>query len=248
MKNNKLMGFLLVILFVIILLGALYFAARSISYFDITEVNVTVTGQSGTINSDLVRISNRLKGMNIFEVSVSSIRNTIKSFDSVVSVNVQRYFPSTINIEVVYQDYQVKFFAYSETGRTLYLADSSSMHEVDEATYSLYSSLAAVELNPAYALLVDKWGYDQGFYQMLVLTGPLGANNLITDIKYDNNNSDKFGMLVLEMSGLNTALYVREPVTSERLMEALDLISRNKNDTTESVRYDLYSTALVKRK
>lgn len=248
MKNRIMLGLFLVFLFVIIVVAALYFAARSISYFDVTQVNVTVTGQSGSMNSDLTRLANRLKGMNIFEISVSSIKNTVKSYDSVTDVSVQRYFPSTINIEVKYQDYRIRAYSSSDEGKILYLADSSSMHEVEKDTYDLYSGLAEVELNPAYALLIDKWGYDQGFYQMLELTGQLGSNNLITDIKYDNNNSNEFGLIELEMADIDTYLYVREPVTSDRLFEALELIELKNGTSAGSVRYDLYSTALVKRK
>ncbi len=248
MKNRKLLGLFLVLLFVIILSAALYFAARNISYFDVMEVNISVTGQSGTINSDLKRLQNRLKGMNIFEISVSNIRNIIKSYESVVSVSVKRYFPSTLNIDVVYQDYRIRAYALYETGTVFYLADTTSMQVTDEDTFNLYSDLPAVELNPAYAVLIDKWGYDQGFYQMLELIGPLSSNGLITEIKYDNNNSNQFGLIELVLSDLNTVLYIREPVTSERLSEALELIVQKNDSYSGHIRYDLYSTALVKRK
>lgn len=248
MKNRKLLGLILVLLFVVILVAALFFAARNLSYFDVMEVNVTVTGQSGTMNSDLIRLQNRLKGMNIFEISVSNIKNTIKGYESVTSVSVQRYFPSTINIDVVYQDYRIRAYSESEIGRVYYLADSSSMHETDEDTFNLYSQLPAVELNTAYAVLIDKWGYDQGFYQMLELASSVSSNNLITDIKYDNNNSNEFGLIEMVLSSMNTLLYVREPVTPSRLSEALELIVQKHEGSAERVRYDLYSTALVKRK
>ncbi|MCR4676662.1 MAG: FtsQ-type POTRA domain-containing protein [Sphaerochaetaceae bacterium] len=248
MKNKHLAGLLLVLLFTVIVIVALYFAARNVPYFNINTVNLKITGQSEEANSRIKHIVSGIKGRNILEISTTSIKDTIRSMGGVKSVSVTRYFPSTVNIEVVYQNYICR--AYSDNGETenFYLAGSSSMEKTDSETYRLYSNLAEVELFPAYALLIEKWGYDQGFIQMMNLAGSLGSETLITAIKYDNNNSDSFGLLKLEMSSINSVLYVREPVTPQRLNEALRIIADDGNISGGERRYDLYSTALVKRK
>ena len=104
-----------------------------------------------------------------------------------------------------------------------------------------------MELNPAYAQMVVKWGADEGFSSMLKLAEQLSGNNLITNIKYDNNNGNEFGRLVIDLSSLNSTLYVRELVSAQRLSEALDLISSQFSAGGANVIYDLYANTLVKR-
>ncbi len=91
-----------------------------------------------------------------------------------------------------------------------------------------------------YASFIVKWGYEEGFVQMLELTRQMDAKSLITNIKYDNNNSNRFGRLIVETSSPDAELCIREPVTYQRLVQALDYL-------VEDGIYDLYANALVKR-
>ena len=95
--------------------------------------------------------------------------------------------------------------------------------------------------------MIMKWGSDQGFKSMVALAEHLANNNLITSMKYDNNNGNEFGRLVIGISSLNSTLFVRELVSVQRLDEALEIISSQFSAGGETVVYDLYANTLVKR-
>ena len=134
-------------------------------------------------------------------------------------------------------------------GRTVsyYFIHEDVLDEVSEATWIEFDKLGVIELNPAYANMISKWGSDSGFASMVVLAEHLSGNNLITSMKYDNNNGNEFGRLVIDLSSLNSTLYVRELVSAQRLSEALDLISSQFSAGGANVIYDLYANTLVKR-
>ena len=66
-------------------------------------------------------------------------------------------------------------------------------------------------------------------------------------MKYDNNNGNEFGRLVIGISSLNSTLFVRELISVQRLDEALEIISSQFSAGGETVVYDLYANTLVKR-
>ena len=79
---------LLVLVLVLIVAGA-FIALRNIDFFNIEEIDVSVSGPVTNATADMQRVLKPLKGMNIFEVNLGSLRKTLESFDGVKSVKIK---------------------------------------------------------------------------------------------------------------------------------------------------------------
>ena len=73
---------LLVLVIALILAGA-YVALRYIDFFNIEEVDVSVSGPVTNVSIDMQRIIKPLKGRNIFDVNHNSLEKTLSAFDGV---------------------------------------------------------------------------------------------------------------------------------------------------------------------
>jgi hypothetical protein len=238
----------LLVLIIILLAAGIYVALRNIDFFNVGEIDVSVSGPVTSVSTDMQRIINPLKGRNIFEINLRSLKKTLLAFDGVREVRIRRYYPSKLIIEIDYNDMTLKAFTLSEESEVVYyFIHDDVLEEVKQTTWDAFDKLATVELNPAYAQMVMKWGSDQGFKSMVSLAEHLANNNLITSMKYDNNNGNEFGRLVIGISSLNSTLFVRELVSVQRLDEALEIISSQFSAGGETVVYDLYANTLVKR-
>ena len=239
---------ILILLVLILIVVGVYVALRNIDFFKIEEIDVSVSGPVTNVSADMQRLINPLKGKNIFEVSTSSLRNLLSSFDGVKAVNVKRYYPDKLIIEIEYNDIALKAFTVDDGGEVrYYFIHEDVLDEVSMETWEEFDKLAVVELNPAYAQMVYKWGADEGFRSMVPLAEHLASNNLITSMKYANNNGNDFGRLVIDMASINSILHVNELVSQSGLDEALEYISNHLSAGGAAVVYDLYANALVKR-
>ena len=245
--NLRRVEWILVIFLILLVAVGAYVALRNLSFFNIKNVNVTLSGPVSEIRSDLQRIINPLKGMNIFEISTKKLEKTLSSFSQVESVTVKRFYPDTLEISIVYSTFNLKAYCVDGNTITYFFIKDDELLETTEETWKDFDKLGCVELNPAYAQMILKWGADTGFKSMLPMAEYLTYNNLITSIKYDNNNGSEFGRLVLWLPSFNAQLYVREIVSTQRLDEALSVIAQQSSTSGEVVVYDLYSRNLVKR-
>ena len=235
---------------IILLVAGIYVALRNIDFFNVEEIDVSVSGPVTYVSADMQRLINPLKGRNIFEVNLRSLRKALESFDGVKEVRIKRYYPGKLIIEVDYNEIALKAYSIAENGEepvSFFFIHDDILEVVGKATWEEFDKLGIVELNPAYAQMVMKWGSDPGFLAMIKLAEHLANNNLITSIKYDNNNGNEFGRLVIGISSLNSTLYVRELVGVQRLDEALEIISSQFSAGGATVIYDLYANTLVKR-
>ena len=238
---------LLVLVLVLIVAGA-FIALRNIDFFNIEEIDVSVSGPVTNATADMQRVLKPLKGMNIFEVNLGSLRKTLESFDGVKSVKIKRFYPDKLIIDIDYNEIALKAYSISDSGEvTYYLIHDDILEVVRQDTWEGFDKLATVEINPAYAQMMLKWGSDEGFRAMVMMGQHLSGNNLITSIKYDNNMGNEFGRLVIDLSALNSVLYVRELVSVQRLDEMLDIISSQFSAGGAVVVYDLYANTWVKR-
>ena len=238
---------LLVLVLVLIVAGA-FIALRNIDFFNIEEIDVSVSGPVTNVSADMQRILKPLKGMNIFEVNLSTLRKTLESFDGVKSVKIKRFYPNKLIIDIDYNEIALKSYSISDKGEiTYYFIHDDILEIVGQDTWEGFDKVAVVEINPAYAQMILKWGSDEGFKAMVIMAQHLSGNNLITSIKYDNNMGNEFGRLVIDLSALNSVLYVRELVSVQRLDEMLDIISSQFSAGGAVVVYDLYANTWVKR-
>lgn len=239
---------LLPALIIILLAAGAFVALRYIDFFDVRDFDITVNGPLTNVSVEMQRILNPQKGRNIFEINLSSLRKKLLAVDGVSSVSIKRYYPDRLILNITYMDVDIRCYSLQEGGETnYYFVHDGLMEPVGQETWESFDKPAVVELNPTYAQNKVKWGFDEGFILMVNLTEELKDNNLITNIKYDNNNGDDFGKLVIDLSSLNSTLYVRELVSANRLSEALDLISSQFSAGGANVIYDLYANTLVKR-
>ena len=236
---------------IVLLVAGIYVALRNIDFFNVGEIDVSVSGPVTYVSADMQRIINPLKGRNIFEINLRSLKKTLEAFDGVREVRIRRFYPSKLIIEVDYDEISLKAYSVDEnnadTPVNFYFIHDDILEDVGQATWEEFDKLGIVELNPAYAQMVMKWGSDFGFLAMIKLAEHLASNNLITSMKYDNNNGNEFGRLVIGISSLNSTLYVRELVGVQRLDEALEIISSQFSAGGATVIYDLYANTLVKR-
>lgn len=246
--NLKTAKAFLIVCIVLFLAVAVWIGLRNLSYFDIHEIDVSYTGPVDKLSNNISRCISPYKGLNLFKSDLNYLESTLLKFEGIKSVSIKRYFPNKLIVKIDFADYMTRV-VFTENGQSyFYLADREGLSEISEETYNVFSKLSSVEITPDYAYLLLKWGVDNGFVQMCNLAQELGSKTLITYIKYDNNNSSNFGLLTVEMDDLNADLLVREPVMPQRLSDALDLIARDTVRTDKRIRFDLYSTALVKRK
>ena len=238
---------LLVLVLVLIVAGA-FIALRNIDFFNIEEIDVSVSGPVTNVPADMQRIINPLKGLNIFEVSLGKIRKSLEAFDGVKSVKISRFYPDKLIIDIEYDDVALRSYSISDDGViTYYFIHDDILEVVGQDTWESFDKLAVVEINPAYAQMIIKWGSDEGFRAMVAMGQHLAGYNLITNMKYDNNMGNEFGRLVIDISSLNSVLYVREQVSVRRLDEMLEIISSQFSAGGASVVYDLYANTWVKR-
>lgn len=238
---------LLVFVLVLIVAGA-FIALRNIDFFNIEEIDVSVSGPVTNVPADMQRIINPLKGLNIFEVSLGKIRKSLEAFDGVKSVKISRFYPDKLIIDIEYDDVALRSYSISDDGViTYYFIHDDILEIVGQDTWESFDKLAVVEINPAYAQMIIKWGSDEGFRAMVAMGQHLAGYNLITNMKYDNNMGNEFGRLVIDISSLNSVLYVREQVSVRRLDEMLEIISSQFSAGGASVVYDLYANTWVKR-
>jgi hypothetical protein len=77
--------------------------------------------------------------------------------------------------------------------------------------------------------MMVRYGVDDSFLQVMELAKSLeGKTTLITTIKYDNNSSNSFGKMILELSSLNAQIWVREPVGAAQVSAAVFWSKRTK--------------------
>ncbi len=238
---------LLILVLVLVIAGA-YIAVRNIDFFNVKEIGVTITGPVSGVPADMQRILNPLKGMNIFEINLRSLRRQLEAFDGVKSVNASRFFPDKLIVDIEYDDVALKAYSVAEDGTvTCYFIHDDMLETVGAETWDGFDMLGTVEINPAYAQMIQKWGSDEGFRAMVAMGQHLAGGNLILNMKYDNNMGNEFGRLVIDISSLNSVLYVREQVSVRRLDEMLEIISSQFSAGGASVVYDLYANTWVKR-
>lgn len=252
------------ILIVVVLVG--YLSLRWIPWFTINEIKVTLD-QEIKIPNGILRITGPVKGRNSFSLSIRELEASISTIPMVDSVRVRRRLPDSLEISVRIYTPPVVIAAADNTssvpdgitpeGVWIIKDDQLVALPADEVSY-YGTRVPVIFVDRDYALVLQRYGVDEGFRRVIALVQALGnvgdtRHALITSMKYDNNNSRGFGRLVMEIPSCSARLWVREAVSARRIMDALAVIVRNHAADDLSflgsgtVRYDLYSDALVKR-
>ncbi len=237
MMRKKRIKLVFIILFVLILAGAAAVAVSNLSFFDIKTVQFSHSGTVSGIPVQVQRLITGLNGRNLFSFNSEKLKENLEKCEGVSSARIEKYYPSELRVYVEFEPYTVRF----ATGSSFYCAGEGKFSEISEELFKLYGQLPVVEISDSYARFTAKWGMEEGFVQMVSLVGRIPPKALISDIKYVNNNSNRFGRLVMTIPTLNAELFIEDPITYERLEEVLQQIDGEGW-------YDVHAYKLVKHR
>ncbi len=251
---------ILLLLAVVVVLLAWY-SLRYIPYFDVQKVVVTTNRNAWQVPLAANRIAGPLKGLSQFELRLSELEKRFEQLPVVQRATVRRDMPDTLLVELELVVPQALVSAAGADGTSLgvYLVKNDRLLALPDEDRALYGdTVFTIEVPPEYASVLVRYGLDDGFRTVLALAAELSAsddtrNALITKIKYDNNSSNNFGRMVLELSSCDAQLWVREPVSAQLIAKSIALIVQDEaKDALRFMeqapkRYDLYADAMVRR-
>ncbi|MHC1693233.1 MAG: hypothetical protein AB9828_09425 [Sphaerochaetaceae bacterium] len=243
-------------------LGLIWYALRFIPMFYITEVKMDSTGGFTGVPSRITTLMNSHKGESLFSIDSHALELELEKSAVVVQAQVHKLFPTVLCAQLVIESPKAIVAAVDDDDKviSIYLAKDNELKEMPFEDFILFGNrVFVVQVSPSYAQYLVKYGLDSGIREVVRLAGDMGQStdgnyNLITKIKYDNNSSNNFGRMVLYLPSCNAQLWIREPVESAHLHDAIQLILlENGKDGTRNIalrgerRYDLYATSLVGR-
>jgi cell division septal protein FtsQ len=180
------------------------------------------------------------------------LERELGEYPTVSSVQLQRKLPSSL-LATVYL-VQSPVLVQTSDGEEAFLVEGNRLVKIPEEDIDAWKAeVVTIEVPSSYAQMLLTYGLDRSFQQVMDLANSLGEKTtLITSIKYDNNSSNSFGKMVLEISSLNARIWVREPVGVAQIQAAVALAQQDQQDTlsflsSEDKRYDLYREGLVRR-
>jgi hypothetical protein len=216
----------------------------------ILHVVISVEGEEAPL--EVKRALASLIGEPLMRLSLSKEEAALLKLGTVASVKMRRTLPDTLNVELVLTESSVVVHSWDD-GR-YYLVKEGALVAIEGEDAERYQrQVMTVEVPASYAQMMVRWGVDELFGQVITLTQSLeGESSLITRVKYDNNSSNSFGKMVLELSSLHAQIWVREPVGAGRVQAAIALVQADQESSlyflsSETRRYDLYREGLVRR-
>ena len=241
MMGKKRIKIVFIILFMLIIAVAMAVAVSNMSYFDIKSVQFSHSGDVSGIPVQVQRQITGLTGRNLFSFNTHKLKENLEKCEGVSSAKIEKYYPSELRVYVEFEPYTVRFLTENSYYCTGEGKLSGKVSEVSEELFKLYSQLPVVQISDSYARFTAKWGMEEGFAQMVSLVGRIPPKALISDIEYVNNNSNRFGRLVMTIPTLNAELFIEDPITYDRLEEVLQQIDGEGW-------YDVHAYKLVKHR
>ncbi len=253
---------LLIVAIAVLLIGIGWYALRFIPAFDIQTIVVNPGGGSDKVPAQAAVIATSLKGASLVSLQRWAVRSRLETIAVVERAVVKRRWPATVEITLEMASPDAILAAIGAGGKveSILMVVGEHITELTFEEFLLYrDSVFTVQISPLEAAYVGNHGLDAGLRSAIRIAKEMGMQpderyNLITKIKYDNNDNNGFGRLVLSMPSLNAQLNIRESVSEERVREAVRLIQQeHARDKTRNIalagelRYDLYSNSLVAR-
>jgi Cell division septal protein len=252
MERNRGVTIAVVLLVVSLLIVILWISLAYIPVFNISQIRLSGIGN---VPASIEKIVAPLYGVNRFKADTRAIEKELEKLPIVKSAKISYSLPALMKIEV-------ELFApeaLAKSGDNYFIVKNDALTSCSQNDFKAFDEIPVVEISTSYSDYLMQFGVDSSFKEVLSLicdiSNQLGVNhNLITKVKYDNNNTNSFGMMVLEISSLNTILSVRDKVDAATIIEAVKVVEKNsREDGTyllagSSHRYDIYRHALVKRK
>ncbi len=240
---------LLILVFAIIL-GLLLL--QSIPAFNLRTVQITVEGGSGEVPVEAKQQLASLVGVSLFSINMMKQKRALTDITGIQKADLRRKPPSTL--QATLHLFDASAVIREEDGGQAYLVEDHHLRKLHPDDVSAWQKVVVtIEVPASYAHMMATYSVDDSFLHVMQLATSLeGKTTLITKIKYDNNSSNSFGKMVLELSSLNAQIWVREPVGTPQIHAAVSLVLQDQKDSlsflsSEARRYDLYREGLVRR-
>ncbi len=240
---------LLILVFAIIL-GLLLL--QSIPAFNLRTVQITVEGGSGEVPVEAKQQLASLVGVSLFSINMMKQKRALTDITGIQKADLLRKPPSTL--QATLHLFDASAVIREEDGGQAYLVEDHHLRKLHPDDVSAWQKVVVtIEVPASYAHMMATYSVDDSFLHVMQLATSLeGKTTLITKIKYDNNSSNSFGKMVLELSSLNAQIWVREPVGTPQIHAAVSLVLQDQKDSlsflsSEARRYDLYREGLVRR-
>jgi hypothetical protein len=240
---------LLILVFAIIL-GLLLL--QSIPAFNLRTVQITVEGGSGEVPVEAKQQLASLVGVSLFSINMMKQKRALTDITGIQKADLRRKPPSTL--QATLHLFDASAVIREKDGGQAYLVEDHHLRKLHPDDVSAWQKVVVtIEVPASYAHMMATYSVDDSFLHVMQLATSLeGKTTLITKIKYDNNSSNSFGKMVLELSSLNAQIWVREPVGTPQIHAAVSLVLQDQKDSlsflsSEARRYDLYREGLVRR-
>lgn len=256
MKSCR-VGLKVLALVLLVLLPLAYLSLSHVPSLYIDSVMLSIADEGMAAPYALRSALSQYRGKSLVSLSLRKVSRDLGALPLVDSVQVKRSFPSTLRVEAKLAGSPALVLAKDgeESTVAVYVLRDSSLLPLLKEDWALFGDgVLKVEIPLGYATMMEKYGVDDAFGEVMDLAASLdGKSTLITRIKYDNNSSNSFGKMVLELSALHAQIWLREPVSQEQVTQAIRLVQEDQRESLsflrdQMMRYDLYKGAMVRRK
>lgn len=220
--------------------------------YTVRQVVITTASEGEEVSAEVKAELSTLVGRSLLRLSPSKEAARLKQLATVEDAVIRRRLPDTISVRLTVTESPVIIHSSDDEG--YYLIKEGRLFAITAEDAAPYQRrVMTIEVPASYAQVMVRWGVDELFGQVIELTDSLGGeSSLITRVKYDNNSSNSFGKMVLELSSLHAQIWVREPVGAARVQAAIALVQEDRERSlfflsSEAKRYDLYREGLVRR-
>jgi len=244
-------------LVLLVFLPLVYLSLSHVPSLYIDSVQLSMTDEKMATPYALKSALSEYRGKSLVSLSLKKVKRDLEELPLIKLVTLKRRFPSTLLVEATLFGVPALVLAKDTEDGTVavYVLRGSSLLPLETEDWKLFEDhVLKVEIPLGYATLMEKYGVDSAFGEVMELAASLVGNRaLITRIKYDNNSSNSFGKMVLELSALHAQLWLREPVSAARVAQAIELVQEDQREllsflSGHMMRYDLYQGAMVRRK
>ncbi|HZJ89023.1 MAG TPA: hypothetical protein VFC80_07710, partial [Sphaerochaeta sp.] len=173
--------FLLLLAFGILIFGVwLYTNPR----YTVTKVTVSIAGGPETVPQQAQVLLSSQVGVQLLRLKRKALLADLLAVGPIAAAELKRGLPNTLHAHLGLIDSPVVVSA--EGG--FYLIEDEQLIAIDNSDAASYQQqIPTVEIPLSYAVLMQRWGIDQLFKQVIDLAASLDdGSSLITRIKYDN--------------------------------------------------------------
>ncbi|MDT4762920.1 FtsQ-type POTRA domain-containing protein [Sphaerochaeta sp. PS] len=250
-------GMKIVLVLVLVLLPLTLFSLCHIPAFYVDSIKLTISDVGLDTPYALKRALAQYRGVSLFSFRLATVERELEELALVEQAEARRKLPSTLLVDVTLFSPPALVYAHDEDEvvTAVYVLQGTSLLALDKEDWTLFEGRTLkVEIPQGYASMMAKYGVDGSFQQVMDLVASLEGNTtLITRIKYDNNSSNSFGKMILELSALHAQIWLREPVSSAQVSQAIQMVQEDQKESlsflsSHILRYDLYKGAMVRRK